>query len=155
MHGADELQENLEAARILADHGHNIELLPLINENMPDMRSALLPDVFGTKNPDIRIDSVMIGDIKTPSNQIVSRSVLTSQISSCANQKVQIAVLNLSGKDYVVSDIKTAIMGSINDPNRNKSVQEVWIITKSNNLFKATRQMVAAKTIYSIIEGLE
>src|SRR5688500_4390800 len=94
LHGDDELPNNAEASRILADHGHKIQLLPLIHAKDKEERLKWLPDVFENKNPDLRIDGMMIGDIKTPlKSEQLKKSAINNAICACASQKVSVAVI--------------------------------------------------------------
>lgn len=148
LHGADELPANSEAARAIANHGHTIELLPTIAIADREGRQKWLPDVIGNKNPDIRIDGHLIGDIKTPIVRIpIKQSTINRCIYACAQQKVSIAVLNLLGRDYTIQDVKKAVIGAL-QPDRNKTIQEVWVITSKGNIFKASRRMVFDESIY-------
>jgi hypothetical protein len=148
LHGKDELKENMEACMILADHGFMIEMLPILQANQQHLRKKLLPDVFANKNPDVRINGQLIGDIKTPNKNIpIKKSTITTEIYNAAKQKADIAILNLNGRDYSVQDIKKGIVGAL-QPDRNKSILIVWVITKNRNLFTITRQWVFNDSIY-------
>jgi hypothetical protein len=70
LHGKDELEENMKACMILADHGFTIEMLPLLRASEEGLRKKFLPDVFGNKNPDVRINGQLVGDIKTPNKDL-------------------------------------------------------------------------------------
>ena len=151
LHGEDELQENLEAARILANHGYKIELLPTIEELNTQLRAELLPDVYNNKNPDVRINSVMIGDIKTP--VLATKSSINRAIYRSGQQKAEVAIINLDSKAYTIRDVKTGIVGAL-QPDRNSSIQQVWIITRTKNLFIVTRQNVYDDSIYEVLDSL-
>lgn len=154
LHGADELPDNLEVCRLLADQGYKIELLPCIDKCNPALRQKLLPDVFGYKNPDVRINGAMIGDIKSPGrNDSIKKRTITNAINSAAIQKVQLAILNLNGLDYIIQDIKKGIVGAL-QPDRNRSISEIWIITKNKNLFTVNRQQVFNDSIYGELNHL-
>ncbi len=99
LHGEDELQQNLEAARILANFGYKVELLPTINETHPELRAELLPDVYDNKNPDVRINSTIIGDIKTP--LVVTQSSINRAIYRSGQQKAEVAIVNLDSKEML------------------------------------------------------
>lgn len=154
MHGKDELAENLIACKILADHGHKIEMLPSLPSGEIELRAKLLPDVFNNKNPDVRINNQFIGDIKTPEKELlVKKSTISRQILSAAKQKVPIAILNLYERAYTVRDIKKGIVGAL-QPDRNKSIEQVWVITQKRNLFTITRPMVFNDLIYETLTTL-
>jgi len=148
LHGNAELSENVLAACILADHGHSIQLLPTFPESEIGAREAWLADVANRKNPDIRIDSRIIGDIKTPNPEVlIKQSTINHCIYSCAQQKVSVAVINLLNREYAIQDIKKGIVGAL-QPSRNKSIESVWIITAGRNLFKAERKMIFDESLY-------
>lgn len=154
MHGADELPGNQNACEILADLGYQIQLLPTLPAQETDLRAKLLPDVFGSKNPDVRINGKWIGDIKTPAADIaIRKSTINNDIASAAKQKVQIAIINLTGREYTIQDIKKGIVGAL-QPDRNKSIEQVWIITKNKNLFIAERNDVFNDAIYDKLDLL-
>lgn len=148
LHGTRELYSNLQASRIIADHGYNVELLPELTEIQVEARRLWISDVTHPKNPDIRINGILIGDIKTPNPKIpVKKSTINHFISRCAKQKASIAILNLMGRQYSAQDIKNGIVGAL-QPNRNKSIKEVWIIKIDKSLFKIGRDFVFDDSIY-------
>jgi hypothetical protein len=154
LHGRDELPANSEAACILANHEHQIELLPTIPAAAIEARAEWLWDVFEAKNPDIRIDGFRIRDIKTPEDSsMVRKATINRCIYSCAQQRVSIAVINLKGKEYAIQDIKKGIIGAL-QPGRNKSIEEVWIITGESNLFKVDRCMFFDESIYEVLTSI-
>ncbi len=126
-------------------------MLPTFSAFEQELRKEFLPDVFECKNPDKRINGILIGDIKTPDKTtVIKQQTINRIIYSCAKQKVKVAVLNLAEQDYTIQDIKKGIIGAL-QPDRNKSIVEVWIITRQQHLFIAKRSMVFNETIY---EGL-
>ena len=148
LHGKDELLQNMEACIILADHGFTIEMLPIIQSSEDGLRKKFLPDVFANKNPDVRINGQLIGDIKTPLKDIpIKQSTIAKDIYKAAKQKADIVILNLYGRDYSVQDIKKGIIGALL-PDRNRSILIVWVITKNRNLFTITRQWVFNDSVY-------
>ena len=153
-HGARELNSNLQASRIIADHGYNVELLPELTEFQVHARQLWISDVAHRKNPDIRINDFLIGDIKTPNPKIpVKKSTINHFISRCARQKASIAILNLMGRQYSAQDIKKGIVGAL-QPNRNKSIKEVWIIKMDKSIFKVLRDFVFDDSIYEELNSL-
>jgi hypothetical protein len=154
LHGKDELKENMEACMILADHGFIIEMLPLLHAEEVELRKKFLPDVFCNKNPDVRINGQLIGDIKTPDKDLpISKPTINRLILSAAKQKADIAILNLCGRDYSFQEIKRGIVGAL-QPDRNRSILLVWVITKSRNLFTISREMVFTDSIYERLNHL-
>jgi hypothetical protein len=154
LHGADELPNNAEASMILADHGYQIQLLPLIPASATEKRQIWLPDVFGSKNPDVRINGELIGDIKTPDiRSPIRKSIISRCIYDAAKQKVPIAIINLRDKDYSFQDVKKGIVGAL-QPDRNKSILFVWIITRHRNLFVVDRKHVFNDMIYEVLTRL-
>jgi hypothetical protein len=148
LHGKEELEANMQACIILADHGFTIEMLPSLPVCETKLRKRFLPDVFGNKNPDVRINGQLIGDIKTPDKNLpIKKSTISREIYYAAKQKADIAILNLYGRDYSFQDIKKGIVGAL-QPDRNRSILIVWVITKNRNLFTITRQLVFNDSIY-------
>jgi hypothetical protein len=104
--------------------------------------------VVGSKNPDVRINGQIIGDIKTPNISVaIKQSTINRSIYACAQQKVSLAILNLLNRKYAIHDIKKGIIGAL-QPDRNKTIKEVWVITGTAKLFKAKRAMVFDESIY-------
>jgi hypothetical protein len=154
LHGADELPDNLEICKLLANQGYQLELLPCIDQHKPALRQKFLPDVFGNKNPDVRINGILIGDIKTlDKNTIIRKPTISNAISSAAIQKVEVAILNLVDRQYTVQDVKKGIVGAL-QPNRNRSIGYVWIMTKNKNLFTISRKMVFEDSLYEALDYL-
>ena len=154
LHGKDELPNNAEACRVLADHGYRIELLPSIAAKDEILRKKWLPDVYADKNPDVRINGVWIGDIKTPDKTgSVKKSKINCNIYGAARQKVDIAIINLFDREYIVKDVRKGIVGAL-QPDRNKSIVQVWLITKSRGLFLVERKMVFDDTVYEALATL-
>lgn len=154
LHGVDELADNVQVAFILADHGYCVELLPTIHQANAEDRLKWLPDVVHPKNPDLRIGGYLIGDIKTPNKDVdIKKSTINNIICSCAKQKVKIAVINLSGRNYILQDIKKGVIGAL-QPDRNKSIGEVWIITKDRRLVQFARDRVFDESIYDQLNEL-
>lgn len=151
LHGKDELADNLEACKILADHGHKIELLPIIPSCEIELRKKYLPEVLCNKNPDVRINGQLIGDIKRPGKGVlIKKSVISRQILSAAKQKVDIAIINLHERRYTVQDVKKGVVGAL-QPDRNRSISVVWVITNSRNLFTISRQIVFDDSVYEAL----
>ncbi|MEI6946354.1 hypothetical protein V9K67_04070 [Paraflavisolibacter sp. H34] len=154
LHGAGELRGNLEAARILADEGCRIQLLPTIAPAEVALREALLPDVCGNKNPDVRINGSLIGDIKTPAGErAVRQCVLNREIYSAARQGVAVVILNLFDRLYTVQDVRKGIVGAL-QPCRNRCIQQVWVITRGRHLFIVPRPVVFDDRIYEPLHRL-
>lgn len=152
-HGIEELPGNLEACRLLADRGYKLQLLPCLNQGDFLLREALLPDVFGNKNPDVRINQTTIADIKTPNKKEVTKSSLKNAVYRAAQQKSTIVILNLYKAIYSFSDIKEALLATLRT-DRNSSIREIWIITHDNNLLIIPRKMINTKKFYEVLNCL-
>jgi hypothetical protein len=154
LHGADELPANSVAAIAMANAGHSIELLPSIAAADQEARLVWLSDVPGHKNPDVRIDGHLIGDIKTPNIDVaIKQSTINRCIYASAQQKVSVAIINLLKREYAIQDIKKGIIGAL-QPNRNKTIMHVWVITANGNIFKADRSSVFDESIYEMLNLL-
>lgn len=154
LHGAEELHCNSMAAFVIADHGHAVELLPSIPSPEIEERNKWLWDVSGQKNPDVRIDGYKIGDIKIPDPKVpIKQATISRCVYTCARQKVSLAIINLFGRDYAMQDLKKGIVGAL-QPDRNRSIEEVWLITKAGGLFKVDRSLVFDDSIYECLNVL-
>jgi hypothetical protein len=152
-HGEDELQDNMQVCELLANKGYKLELLPVIDSHETTLRQKLLPEVFGNKNPDVRINRRAIADIKTPGKKNVTRSALKDAIYRAAQQKVEIVILNLYQAHYSFGHVKEALLATL-QIDRNRSIREVWIITFDNNLLIIPRKMINSKKFYSVLNTL-
>lgn len=153
LHGEDELPDNLEACKLLAQKGYQLQLLPCINQGELELRQKLLPDVFGSKNPDVRINNKAVTDIKTPNKTEVTKTALKDAVYLAAQQKVEIAIINLYQATYLFSHVKEALLSSL-QIDRNRSVKEVWIITHDKNLLIIPRKMINTKKFYAVLNCL-
>ncbi|MGN6419940.1 MAG: hypothetical protein ACTHMC_20715 [Pseudobacter sp.] len=63
-------RDNVKTAKILADKGYFIQLLPDICSTEIELRKRYLSDVYGNKNPDARINSIWIADFKKPAAEV-------------------------------------------------------------------------------------
>jgi hypothetical protein len=134
--------DNIRTAIVLADKGYFIQLLPDLHSCETALREDYLPDVSGTKNPDARINFIWLADFKVPDkHKPIKKSTISRQIESAAKQKVEIVVINLDGREYSVQDIKKGIIGAL-QPDRNRSIKQVWVITRKRNLFMICRENV-------------
>jgi hypothetical protein len=107
LHGHDEFNNNFEASRIIADYGHCVELLPELKEIEFKLRQRWMNDVVHPKNPDVRIDGIFIGDIKTPNPKFtIKKSTINHFIYKCARQKAYVSIINLMERDYLIKDVK-------------------------------------------------
>lgn len=153
LHGEDELYCNLDACRRLADKGHKLELLPVLGARETELRKLLLGDVFGKKNPDVRINKSFIGDIKTPNKFSVTKTTIKDCICRSAKQKVEIVIIDLFEANYSFSQIKEALLSGL-PPHRNKSIRNVWILTYDNNLLIIPRKMIMTAKFYQVLDRL-
>lgn len=153
LHGQDELEDNMQACSLLANKGYQIELLPVINPNELSLRYELLPDVFGYKNPDVRINKRVIADIKTPNKKSVTKNALKDAIYRAAQQKVEIVILNLYRANYSFGTVKEALLSAL-QIGRNKSIKEIWLITSDNNLLIMPRKMINTRKFYHVLNLL-
>lgn len=153
LHGADELTNNLQACRLLADRGYQLQLLPCLYEADYLLRETLLSDVYPNKNPDVRINQKIIADIKTPIKQNVTKTALQGAIYRAAQQKVDTVILNLYQSNYSFSHIKDALLATLSI-GRNKSIREVWLITYDNNLIIIPRKMINTRRFFQVLNCL-
>lgn len=146
--------DNIQAAKMLADKGYNIQLLPSLFLNENELRFKFLADVAGSKNPDARINGRWIAVFKKPEINIpVRKATISRFIESAAKQKAAIVIINLCDREYTVQDIKKGIIGAL-QPNRNRSIRFVWIIKTYKNLFCISRKEIFNETFYDELESL-
>lgn len=147
-------RDNVQTAIILADKGYHVQLLPDINSTEVELRKRYLPDVYGNKNPDARINGIWIADFKKPAKNIPIRQATISRlIESAAQQRADIAILNFFNREYSILHLKKGIIGAL-QPDRNRSIKMVWVITTKKNLFIVYRQEVFDETVYSELETI-
>ncbi len=114
LHGKKELIINKSVCIVLADCGFKVQLLPCIPENEKQLRSYWLPDVHACKNPDVRINGFLIGDIKSPGQKgYVSDAAIKRCIYTASQQKVAVVIIDLREKKYTKQDIKKGIYGAL------------------------------------------
>ncbi|AXY77433.1 hypothetical protein D3H65_27145 [Paraflavitalea soli] len=152
LHGEDELEDNLQACKLLAQKGYRLQLLPCLDREETVLRQMLLPDVFGNKNPDVRISN-KVADIKTPQKKEVTKTALKDAIYRAAQQKVEMVIINLYQATYSFSHIKEALLSTL-QTDRNRSIREAWIITHDNNLLIIPRKMINTKKFYTVLNCL-
>jgi hypothetical protein len=146
--------DNIHAAILLAKLGYKITLLPEIHAEEIGLRLKYLPEAFENKNPDVRINDKWLGDFKKPDpSTTIKKATINRMIRSAAQQKVDIAILNLAGRDYSVQELKKGILGAL-QPDRNKSIRFVWIITCKKNLFILDRNQAFDDSVYDSLDVL-
>ncbi|AXY76627.1 hypothetical protein D3H65_22660 [Paraflavitalea soli] len=153
LHGTDELPDNLEACKLLAQKGYRLQLLPCLNQEALELRQKLLPEVFGNKNPDVRINNKAIADIKKPNNREATKTSVKNAIYRAAQQRVEIVIINLHQASYSFSDIKEALLSTLRI-GRNSSIREAWIITHDNNVLIIPKKMINTKSFYAVLNCL-
>lgn len=153
LHGKDELEGNLQTCKLLANKGYCLELLPVIYKDEVALRQMLLLDVFGNKNPDVRINKNIIADIKAPCKINVTKSSIKDAIYRAAQQRVEIVIIDLYKATYSFSVVKEGLLSALR-PDRNKSIREIWLLTHDNNLLIIPRKMVNARKFYNVLDLL-
>ena len=61
--------------------------------------------------------------------------------------------MNLFERHYTVQEVKKGVVGAL-QPERNKTIRFVFIITRQGNLFKIERETVFDDSIYEILEHI-
>lgn len=103
--------DNLKAAKVLADSGYNVKIMP--HENNPNK-----------KNPEFSINGLP-GDLKTPKKG--SKAGIDNALKSAHKQGAQSVVIDLSNTGYSVHFVKTEI-ARVFANNRKKSIREVILV---------------------------
>ena len=104
-------EKEMTAAKIMADNGHTVYLLPRGN-------------VIGIKNPDMLIDN-QIGDIKQPISG--SKTAVDNEIRDAAHQKARIVFLQIPDTDV---PLKTLIDTAKRRQERSGKVEKILIYFK-------------------------
>ena len=130
-HKAEELEENTFFAKILADKGKTIHLLPYRYGQ-------------GVKNPDAMADGKIM-DFKYPKTSKVLHSAIQSHIRFANLQSAEIVMIYLNNPALTSRDIKRALIGSIR-PDWNHNIQEVWLLFDDLTLLELTREDIENKS---------
>ena len=113
----------LAVARSLANEGHDIKLLPDIND--PLLRKELLPEgIKGNKNPAYLINGKWVADLKTVNEptQTAVHDALANANRQCNN-----IILNVSASNTIsAADLKQYIKGKLNHKAYD-SFDNVWV----------------------------
>lgn len=130
-HKEEELEENTFFAKILADKGKIVHLLPYRYGQ-------------GMKNPDAVADGKIM-DFKYPKTSKVLHSAIQSHIRFANLQNAEIVMIYLNNPLLTSRDIKRALIGSIR-PDWNHSIQEVWLLFDDLFLLELTRMEIENKS---------
>jgi len=90
LHGKQERAENVEIAKILADAGKRVELLPI-------------SDVQGMKNPDAKVDGIIFEFKK---NKTATKSAIDNELRDAKNQSCNILL-------YFPKPVETSIIEGV------------------------------------------
>lgn len=112
-HQDEELEENLFFAKILADKGKSVKLLPYSHEQ-------------NVKNPDAEVDGRLL-DFKYPAHAKVFHTAIQSHIGRANDQEVTIVMIYLKHPKCTKQEVKRGIMAAFQN-NRNRHIREVWLL---------------------------
>jgi Contact-dependent growth inhibition CdiA C-terminal domain len=124
-HELQERNENIFFAKILANKGKHIRLLPYSNEP-------------NKKNPDAEIDG-RLADFKRAS--VPTHRAIQWLIEKANNQCVEIAVIFLNHPDFTKREIKRALIGALGGT-WNKQIKEVWLINLDLEVLEIKREEI-------------
>ncbi len=134
LHGLRESAQNVATAKLLADLGLNVKLLPVLEGANDTIREF----VYGTKNfvsnknPDAIINGMLV-DFKQPKN---SKSTSIHKAISSGNKQVDWTIIHLAEK-MDEAEIKRAVKGQMKQA---IYTDQVWVINKSGVPLKYTRK---------------
>ncbi len=136
-HGIDEMAGNVDIAKMLADNGYNVKLLPVLDKDDNDIRESLFDkeSFKAGRNADAKIGK-NIFEFKTITGTATRKSI-QKHIYKASKQAENIC-LKLS-EACSTNDIDRAIDGLFN---QSKSINKVWIdnggelIKKQNGNYK-------------------
>ena len=136
LHGIEEMANNVATAKLLADAGYNVKLLPELGKNDDKIREKIYgtKDFIKGKNPDALIDNKIIAEIKHPKP---TKTAIHNRIRSAENQ-AGVAVLHLTDK-MNENDIIDAVRGQMK---QSANINQVWIINKTGVPMKYTRKLL-------------
>jgi Contact-dependent growth inhibition CdiA C-terminal domain len=131
-HQANERKENLFFAKILADNGKFVRLLPHTDEQ-------------NMKNPDAEVDGRLV-DFKRAS--VPTHRAIQFLIEKANSQKVEIAIIFLNHPDFTTREIKRALIGALAGT-WNKSIKEVWLINLDMEVMEIKRQEIVDRSFFT------
>lgn len=154
LHEQDEVVANTEASKRVADQEYDVELLPSIEIADTTARQQWLSDVAEGKNPDMRIDKKLIGDIKTPAGiGELSKGMISKAVYRAGKQRAQIILLNLYQCAYSYRTVKQGLLSAL-DADRNKSISMIWIISNKGYFIQLDRRNIRNESLYYILEDM-
>ena len=130
LHGTAEAPRNIETAKLLADNGHNVKLLPILVHSDDDIRKA----IYGTKefvagkNPDALVDNRLF-DFKNSTK--ATKSAIHNAIEEGNHQGSRV-VIHLPEK-MDEAEIKRHVKGKMNQATY---LDETWVLNQDKELFK-------------------
>jgi SPP1 gp7 family putative phage head morphogenesis protein len=138
-HGKQERKANEKVAKILAERGNRVELLPVQNKK-------------NTPNPDARINGI-IWEIKTP--KAITKRSIKSAISKGKNQAKNI-VINLTETNLSIGDIADAIAGQIKHYTQQKPYPIKTIaLLKNNSLLLLHQKELKNGTFFGKVQNFK
>lgn len=122
MHGAAEAGKNIEAAKVLADNGHDVKLLPVLGLDDNNIREIVYKtkDFIAGKNPDALVDGAVwefkVMDAIKTTNMNIQRNISKGRVQ--ANN-----VLIMTKQTATDATIKNAVNGM-----KPTEKSKVWVI---------------------------
>lgn len=122
MHGAAEAGKNIEAAKVLADNGHDVKLLPILGLDDNNIREIVYKtkDFIAGKNPDALVDGAVwefkVMEADTTTNMNIQRNIGKGRVQ--ANN-----VLIMTKQTATDATIKNAVKGM-----KPTAKSKVWVI---------------------------
>lgn len=131
LHGIDEMAKNVNAAKLLADAGYNVKLLPILDDDKIREKIYGTKDFVKGKNPDALING-KIFDIKTT---VSNKNAIHNSIKRGQKQADGI-VIHLSEK-MEEEKIRQYVKGQMT---QSVYIDDVWVINKEGNPLKYNRK---------------
>lgn len=134
---AQDFNENVKEARVIANQGRNVKILPLTTD--PQLRKLLLPsDAKGTHCPDFDIEGIGTIEMKSPKTLMGERSV-DEVLKAAYKQCNQVAII--VPKDTDLEHLKTRLKGQLktNFSKMNNillKIADKWIVTTRDEIKK-------------------
>ena len=120
LHGYEEMSDNVRTAKVLADKGFKVKLLPVLNEKDDDLRELIYGsnDFVKGKNPDTLVNK-RIADIKHPAS---SKNAIHNAIRHGAKQS-DFIIIHLK-EEMGIKELNRYVLGKL----KQSKAKEVWVL---------------------------
>lgn len=132
LHGIQETKGNMAAAKLIADAGHTVHLLPVLQTDAQRERVYGTKSFVKGKNPDAKIDDA-IAEIKVLEG--ASKTSIHNAIRK-GQKQADLVIIRLT-KDMDSVDILDAVKGQLE---QSTYASDIWVIANDGQLVKYSRE---------------